>query len=84
MALTYGHHFEVFIGTRLSAVWGELRVTMRSWNALEVTWPGLQDRRPRNRPFSYVFMDLHHFSDDFGKVSAWCSRSPKMISPQFF
>eukprot|EP00435_Cladocopium_sp_Y103_P072400 s861_g40.t1 len=31
----------VFIGTRLSAVWAELRVTARSWNALEVTWPGL-------------------------------------------
>ena len=36
----------VFIGTRLSAVWAELRVTARSWNALEVTWPGLyQEKR---------------------------------------
>ncbi|CAL1144275.1 unnamed protein product [Cladocopium goreaui] len=35
----------VFIGTRLSAVWAELRVTARSWNALEVTWPGLHEEK---------------------------------------
>ncbi|CAJ1386763.1 unnamed protein product [Effrenium voratum] len=35
----------VFIGTRLSACWGELSVTARSWNALEVTWPGLHQEK---------------------------------------
>ncbi|CAK9048349.1 Reticulocyte-binding protein 2 homolog a [Durusdinium trenchii] len=35
----------VFIGQRLLACWGELRVTARTYDALEVTWPGLHQEK---------------------------------------
>lgn len=40
---------EVFIGQRLLACWGELRVTARTYDALEVTWPGLHQVRGSSR-----------------------------------